>query len=291
MSTRTDEDLIDYLFVASTHSYILIFTDTGKVHWLKVWRIPEVGTSGRGKPIINLIGVSQEERIADMLAVQDLEGSGFVFMASRKGYAKKTPIRAFSNPRSAGIIACSVDDRDELVTVALAEEGEDVLIFTRRGKAIRFPGGDVRAMGRTARGVRGIRTRGDDYLIGMDIVSDSMEDSDLLTVTQNGYGKRTPIAEYRRQGRGGLGVININTSERNGPVINSCLVEADSEIVIITENGKIIRLQVDRIRQTVSRNAQGVRLIDLEENDRVADVSTVPPEEEEGEEPEPETSE
>jgi DNA gyrase subunit A len=276
MSTRTEEDLLDYLFVASTHSYILIFTDRGKMHWLKVWKVPEVGSAGKGKPIVNLINIEPGQKIAAVLAVQDFDSEGFVVMASRKGYVKRTPIRAFSNPRAVGIIACGVDEGDELMTAGLAEKEDELFLFSKRGKAIRFKIDDVRPMGRTARGVRGIRLRKDDELVGMDIVADPSVN--ILTVTQHGYGKRTPISAYRLQHRGGLGVINISTSERNGLVISSHQVADDSEIIIITSNGKIIRMKTDRIRQTVSRSAQGVKLIDLGKADQVADVTLVPPE-------------
>jgi len=276
MSTRTEEDLLDYLFVASTHSYILIFTDRGKMHWLKVWKVPEVGSAGKGKPIVNLINIEPGQKIAAVLAVQDFDSEGFVVMASRKGYIKRTPIRAFSNPRAVGIIACGVDEGDELMTAGLAEKEDELFLFSKRGKAIRFKIDDVRPMGRTARGVRGIRLRKDDELVGMDIVADPSVN--ILTVTQHGYGKRTPISAYRLQHRGGLGVINISTSERNGLVISSHQVADDSEIIIITSNGKIIRMKTDRIRQTISRSAQGVKLIDLGKADQVADVTLVPPE-------------
>ncbi len=285
MSTRAEEDIVDYLFVASTHSYILIFTASGKVHWLKVWEIPEVGSAGRGKPIVNLINLDAEDRFVDMVTVPDLQQEGYVFMASRSGHVKKTPIQAFSNPRSAGIIACSVAADDELISVAVApEEERDMLLFSQRGKAIRFSSTDVRSMGRVARGVIGMRLRASDQLIGMVVVHD--EESDLLAVTENGYGKRTPISEYRRQGRAGQGIINIKTSDRNGLVVSTCLVTADSEIIIITKNGKIIRLEAARIRQTQTRSAQGVKLIDLEEGDKVADLTLVPIEEDEEEESE-----
>ena len=283
MSTRTEEDIIADLFVASTHSYMLIFTTRGKLHWLKVWKIPEVGTTGKGKPIVNLIQVDPDDRVADVLNVHDFEGGAQVVMASRRGYVKKTPLSAFSHPRANGIIACRVDEEDELMSVALAEGDEDIMLFSKLGKAIRFNFGQVRSMGRVSRGVRGIRLRPGDHLIGMEIVDP--EKPDLLAVTEYGFGKRTPIDQYRAQGRGGQGVINIRTSERNGNAITSFLVNDDSDIMIITESGKLIRLPADQVRLTVSRSTQGVKLIDLNENDRVADVSLIPPEEDEQEAP------
>ncbi len=282
MSTRTEEDIIADLFVASTHSYMLIFTARGKLHWLKAWKIPEVGTTGKGKPIVNLINIDSDDRVADMLNVRDFEGPAQVVTASLRGYVKKTPLSAYSNPRSSGIIACGVDEGDELMSVMLAEDDRDMVLFSRQGKAIRFNSEQVRSMGRTARGVRGIRLRPGDELIGMEIVDP--ERADLLAVTEHGFGKRTPINQYRAQGRGGQGVINIRTSERNGDVVTSFLANDDSDIMIITENGKLIRLPVHQIRLTVSRSAQGVKLIDLGKDDRVADVSLISAGEDEEEE-------
>ena len=281
MSTRTEEDIIADLFVASTHSYMLIFTTRGKLYWLKVWKIPEVGTTGKGKPIVNLIQVDPDVRVADVLNVNDFQGGAQVVMASRRGYVKKTPLSAFSHPRANGIIACRVDEEDELMSVALAEGDKNIMLFSKLGKAIRFNFEQVRSMGRVARGVRGIRLRPGDHLIGMEIVDPDRPD--LLAVTEYGFGKRTSIEQYRTQGRGGQGVINIRTSARNGNVITSFLVNDDSDIMIITESGKLIRLPVHQIRLTVSRSAQGVKLIDLGENDRVADVSLIPPEDDEQE--------
>ncbi|MFQ5740885.1 MAG: DNA gyrase subunit A [Acidobacteriota bacterium] len=278
MKTRTEEDVVDYLFVASTHSYILIFTSKGKLHWLKVWRIPEVSTAGKGKAIVNLIDIDPGDHVADMIAVADFSTPAHVVMASRRGYIKKTALEAFSNPRAAGIIACRVDEGDELISVARSDAGQDVLLFSSLGKAIRFGGDQVRQMGRTARGVRGVRLRSGDHLVGMDIVDDL--EADVLAVTKNGYGKRTPLCEYRRQGRGGLGVINIKTTERNGRICGAFQVHEDSEIIIITENGKIIRMEAARIRQTRARSALGVKLMELEPGDRIAAVTRLPAEEE-----------
>lgn len=278
MSTRTEEDVIDYLFVASTHSYILIFTDKGKVYWLKVYEIPEVGSAGKGKPIISLAGLDKDEKIADMIAVQDFDQSSQVVMASRQGYIKKTALQAFSHPRVNGIIACNVAKGDELIAVGQAQGEDDILLSSRQGKAIRFSEKDVRSMGRAARGVRGIRLGKGDQVVSMGILCD--ESGDILAVTENGYGKRTPVDAYRKQRRGGLGVINIKTSKRNGQVVGNFSVQNDIELIIITEQGKIMRLESARIRQTVSRRTQGVKLINLGEKDRVADITPVPEEEE-----------
>ena len=273
MSTRTQEDVIDYLFVASTHSYILIFTDRGRVYWLKVYVVPDVGAAGKGKPIANLIGLERGEKIADMIAVQDFNEAAYVVMTSRLGHVKKTALNAFSHPRSAGIIACSVTPDDELMSVALTNGNNDILLCTRQGKSIRFSEQRVRSMGRTARGVRGIGLQKGDRVVSMVIVRDPS--CDVLAVTEKGFGKKTPVAEYRQQGRGGQGVINIKTSTRNGPVVSVWPVTEDDQIIIITERGKIIRLETRHIRRTISRGAQGVKLIDLGEEDRVADVTLV----------------
>jgi DNA gyrase subunit A len=279
MSTATDEDIIDYLFVAWTHSYLLIFTNKGRAYWLKVYEIPNVGAAGRGKPIINLINIEKDEQIADIISVKNFEDDRFVMMASRHGYVKKTELKAFSNPRTAGIIACGVDEGDELLKVELASAGNHVLLSTRSGYSIRFSEQDVRAMGRTARGVRGLRLRKNDGLVSMCLLSD--ETGDVLAVTQNGFGKRTPLSEYRLQSRGGLGIINIKTSDRNGQVSGVAHVTSDGDLILITEQGKIIRLPVMQVRQTASRSTLGVKVIDLEADDQVSDITIVPPEEQE----------
>jgi DNA gyrase subunit A len=278
MSTRVEEDVIDYLFVASTHSYILIFTDRGRVYWLKVYEIPDVGAAGKGKSIVNLINLERGEKIADMIAVQDFSQPGCVVMATRQGYIKKTELSAFSNPRTAGIIAANVPPDDVLIAVNQTRGADYILLFSRLGKAIRFSEQEVRDVGRAARGVRGLRLREGDAVVSMGVVTG--EEGFVLAVTENGYGKRTAVREYRRQGRTGQGVINISTTARNGVVVSACPVKEDTEVIIITEKGKIIRLESARIRETVSRSAQGVKLIELDKEDRVADVTLVPEEDE-----------
>lgn len=277
MSTRTEEDVIDYLFVASTHSYILVFTNKGRVYWLKVYKVPDVGSAGKGKPIVNLVNLEAGERVADMIALQDFKKPGFLVMISRKGFIKKTELEAFSNPRATGIIACGVDEDDELMTVRLSEGDDHIILCSRKGKAIRFSEKAVRPMGRTARGVKGVSLKKEDELVSMAIIRG--DDGDILVVTEKGFGKRTPIREYRTQGRGGQGIINIKTTQKNGNAVAAFPVTDESEVIIITEKGKIIRLEADSIRRTVSRAAQGVRLIDLEDADRVADMTHVPEEE------------
>ena len=278
MSTRTTEDIIDYLFVASTHSYILCFTSQGRVYWLKVYELPEVGSAGKGKPIANLIKLDPGEKISALISVQDFEQSSHVVMASRKGYIKKTALKAFSNPRSNGIIACAVAEGDELIAVGQAEGENDICLCSRGGKAIRFSEKTVRSMGRLARGVKGMALKKGDELVSMDIIRD--DSYGILAVTENGFGKRTAVSEYRQQGRGGQGVINIKTTKRNGRVISAFAVNDESEVIIITAKGKIIRLEAGLIRKTVSRSAQGVKLIDLGEDDQVAAMTQVPEEEE-----------
>ncbi|HUG43436.1 MAG TPA: DNA gyrase subunit A [Acidobacteriota bacterium] len=281
MSTRTEEDLIDYLFAASTHSYILIFTDVGRVYWLKVYRIPDVGAAGKGKPLVNLLDMDKDEKVADMISVADFGGDAYVMMVSANGYVKKTPLSAFANPRAAGIIACSVDQGDRLLKVELTGGKDQILLATRSGKAIRFKETDVRHMGRTARGVRGISLKEGDEVVSMCVAPD--EEREVLTVTANGFGKRTTLSEYRLQHRAGQGVINIKTSERNGPVVGACLVEGDEDLILITIKGKIIRLLAQEIRKTLSRATQGVKLSELEADDRVADITLVSEDEDQGE--------
>ncbi|MBI4454298.1 MAG: DNA gyrase subunit A [Acidobacteria bacterium] len=276
--TARAEDLIDYLFVASTHAYMLIFTNRGRVYWLKVYEIPDVGAAGKGKAIINLINIGPGEKIADMIAVREFSEGHYVVMATRRGVIKKTELTAFSNPRSSGIIAMSVDESDELIVVKQTGGEHDIFLATRDGLAIRFPESEVRDMGRAAFGVRGIRLREGDCVIGMDVFDPSAkEEGAVLTVTERGYGKRTAVSEYRPQGRGGKGIINIKTTERNGKVVDICHVLESSEVILITEQGKIIRLEASQIRETVTRSAQGVRLIVLEDNDHVADLTLVTP--------------
>ena len=274
MSTRTAEDVIDYLFVASTHSYILCFTSQGRVYWLKVYELPEVGSAGKGKPIANLIQLVPGEKVSALISVQDFDQPGYVVMASRKGYIKKTALKAFSNQRSNGIIACAVAKGDELIAVGQTEGENDICLCSRGGKAIRFSEKTVRSMGRLARGVKGMALKKGDELVSMDIIRD--DSYGILAVTENGFGKRTAVSEYRRQGRGGQGVINIRTTKRNGLVVSAFAVRDDSEVIIITAQGKIIRLEAGHIRQTVSRSAQGVKLIKLREGDQVAAMTHVP---------------
>jgi DNA gyrase subunit A len=275
MTTR-DEDFIHHVFVASTHSYLLVFTNRGKVYWLKVYEIPDVGSAGKGKAIVNLVNVSKNEKIADIIAVKGFDTNENVVMATRNGIVKKTALSEYSNPRSSGIIAINIPDDDELIGCKLTDGSYDVLLATRMGKAIRFSEEDTRAMGRKARGVIGIRLKKEDHVVAMSTLKGSGQ---FLTVTEKGFGKRTRVEGYPRQGRGGSGVINIKVGGKNGMVINTCHVQDDDSVMLITENGKLIKLYVDDIRNTQGRAAIGVKCIDLDSEDRVASVTVVEGEE------------
>jgi DNA gyrase subunit A len=281
MTTR-EEDFIDHVFVASTHSYLLIFTNRGRVYWLKVYEIPDVGTAGKGKAIVNLVNMSREEKIADIISVKEFEAERYVVMATSNGILKKTALSEYSNPRSSGIIAITVPEDDELIGCQLTDGSYDILLATRKGKSIRFSEKAVREMGRTARGVIGIRLAQNDKVVAMSALSG---DGQFLTVTEKGFGKRTAVDEYPRQGRGGSGVINIRVGEKNGEVVNTCHVQENACVMLITAQGKLIKLYVDQIRNTQSRAALGVKCIDLDEGDVVTSVTVVASEESEQEEP------
>ena len=264
-----EEDFVSHLFVASTHAYIMIFSDKGRAYWLKVHEIPDVGPGGKGKSIANLVSMEDGERIAAMLAVKTFDDDKFIMMGTRRGVVKKTALSAFSNPRAGGIIAMGVEAEDAVIAVQVTDASSEILIGTKDGMAIRFPEDDVRSMGRTAYGVRGIALRDADFVVGMEAVKPG---GSLLTVTEHGYGKRTDLEEYRVQSRGGVGIINIDTSERNGQVVGVAYVESGDEILLITQQGMILRMQTDGVR-AIGRATQGVRLIDIEDDDRVVAVA------------------
>jgi DNA gyrase subunit A len=267
MRTR-EEDFVSHLFVASTHAYIMIFTDRGRAYWLKVHEIPDVGPDGKGKSIANLVSMEPGEKIAATLAVTEFPEDKYVVMGTLKGVVKKTSLDAFSNPRAGGIIAMGVEEGDAVIAVQQSDGTGEVVIGTRDGMAIRFKETDVRSMGRTAYGVRGITLRDDDIVVGMEVLRPG---GTVLTVTERGYGKRTEISEYRLTSRGGFGVINISTSERNGPVVGISYVEDGDQLLVITQQGMIIRMQTNDVR-AIGRGTQGVRLIDVEgENNEVED--------------------
>jgi len=268
MRTR-EEDFVSHLFVASSHAYIMIFSDRGRAYWLKVHEIPDVGPDGRGKAIANLVSMEEGERIAALLAVKEFEDDKFIVMGTRRGVIKKSELSAFSNPRAGGIIAMGVEEGDSVIAVQISNGGNEIFIGTRTGMSIRFPESDVRPMGRAAYGVRGISLREDDEVVGMDVLA---SDGTILSVTEQGYGKRTELEEYRVQSRGGIGIINIQTSERNGKVIGVVQVSNDDELMLITQQGKILRMAANTIR-AIGRATQGVRLIDIEGDDRAVSIA------------------
>ncbi len=271
MRTR-EEDFVSHLFVASTHSYIMIFTDRGRAYWLKVHEVPDAGAGGKGKAIANLVSMQEGEKIAALLAVKEFpadDDQQFVVMGTRKGVIKKTDLKSFSNPRADGIIAMGVEESDSVIAVELSSGSDQVFIGTRNGMAIRFDETDVRSMGRTAYGVRGISLRDDDEVVAMEIVR---EGGTLLTVAQNGYGKRTGLDEYRLQSRGGFGTINIQVSDRNGKVVGIAYVTDDDEVMLISQQGMILRTRAGDIR-SIGRATQGVRLIGMDEGDEVVAVA------------------
>jgi DNA gyrase subunit A len=284
MRTR-EEDFVSHLFVASTHAYIMIFSDRGRAYWLKVHEIPDVGPDGRGKAIANLVSMQDGERIAALLTVKEFEESKFIVMGTKRGEVKKTELTAFSNPRAGGIIAMDVEEGDAVIAVQVSDGTHEVLLGTRDGMSIRFPESDVRSMGRTAGGVRGISLRDDDEVVGMDVLTPG--GGTILSVTEQGYGKRTEVDEYRIQSRGGVGIINIQTSARNGKVIGVMQVSDDDELMLITQQGKILRMAAKDIR-TIGRATQGVRLIDIEGDDRAVSVARLAERDEE--DPSPETA-
>jgi len=266
-----EEDFIEHLFIASTHSYILVFTDRGRVHWLKVHEIPQGGRTAKGKAIVNLVEMSQQERAAAVVPVKHFGDDRFIFLCTRLGTVKKTPLSAFSNPRRGGIVAIGVEDTDSLIDAVLTDGTQDIILSKRNGKAIRFKETDVRPMGRTAYGVRGVTLEEDDAVVGVIAVK---REASVLVATENGYGKRSPIHEYRITGRGGKGIISIQTTERNGKVVAALEVVTEDEVMLITRGGIVIRTQVKGISE-IGRNTQGVRLIQLEEGDQLIDVARV----------------
>jgi DNA gyrase subunit A len=281
MKTR-EEDFVEQLFIASTKDYLLCFTDAGRMYWLKVYEIPEGNRTTKGKAVVNLVNVGMEEKITTILPVKEFSEHTFLFMATRNGVVKKTPLIEYSNVRSGGIIAVNLDDGDKLIGVALTDGTKDVFLASRNGKAIRFGEQDVRSMGRVTRGVRGMNLNEDDHVIGMEIVHNDVVGSTIFTVCENGYGKRTDLDEYRDQSRGGKGIITIKTSDRNGSVVNVMQVSNDNDLMVITDNGKILRVPVSGF-SVIGRNTQGVRLITTEEKEKVVAVARLAEKEEDDE--------
>jgi DNA gyrase subunit A len=278
MGTK-EEDFVEKIFIASTHHYILIFTNVGRVYWLKVYQLPQAGRAAKGKAIVNLVNLSPGERVASVLPVKEFTDGKSVVMVTKQGIIKKTELEAYSNPRSGGIIAVTIDEGDELIDVQLTMGDQDIFLGTRKGQSIRFHEGDVREMGRTARGVIGIRMDSDDAVVGMEIPT---EGNSIITVSENGYGKRTDVEEYRRQNRGGQGVINLKTVAKIGNVSGVLQVTGEEDIILISNAGKIIRLKVAEV-PLLHRSTQGVKLIELDPEEKLVGVARAERETEEKE--------
>ncbi len=270
--TTKDMDFIETIFVASTHSYVLFFSNLGRCYWLKVHEIPEAGPTAKGKAVVNLLNLSSGENIAAVLPVREFKEDQFVIMATKKGIVKKTELMAYSNPRVGGIVAINVRDDDELIGAGITIGEDDVLLTTRFGQAIRFREDDVRDMGRTATGVIGIRLDDGDGVVSLEVIQNP--NAQVLTVAEMGYGKRTPVSEYRLTGRGGKGVMTIKTTDKNGRVVGAFQVTNDMQVILITTHGKVIRMEASQI-SVYGRGAQGLRLIDLEPGEKVAAVAKV----------------
>jgi DNA gyrase subunit A len=269
--TTREEDFVECLFTASTHHYILFFTDFGKVYWQKVYEIPQAGRVAMGKALVNLLKLAPEERVAAIVPVKEFTEGEYVLMATERGVVKKTPLTAYSRPRSGGIIALLIDKSDRLISAEITDGNQDILLSSKKGKSIRFTEEEVRPMGRATRGVKGMVLTKDDTLVGMDTMR---EGTTLLTVTEKGYGKRTKTSEYRVQGRGGMGIITIKTIERNGNVVGIKQVVDDDELMLLNSQGKIIRIKIGNI-PVIGRNTQGVRLIDVKKNEKVVGVARI----------------
>jgi len=278
MTTR-EEDFVEDLFIASTHSYVLVFTSKGRVYWLKVYDIPQAGRTAKGKAIVNVVNMAGDEHVAAVLPVKEFAEGKNIIMITKKGTVKKTELMAYSNPRAGGIIAMGLDEGDALIEARVTEGAQDIFIGTKNGLTIRFHEDEARAMGRTAVGVRGIRLEDGDEVVGMEVINPGAA---ILTVAQRGYGKRTPTEEYRVQGRGGVGVITMKVTDKTGPVVSIKQVTDTDEIMVISDGGKIIRMKVKDI-SVIGRNTQGVRLITLDEDEKVTAVAKLA-ESEDGEE-------
>ncbi len=276
------EDFVKDIFVASTHDYVLCFTDQGKVHWLKVHKIPEGGRTARGKPIVNLLNLATDERVQATMAVKEFKEEDGVVMVTKKGTIKKTSLGAFSRPMKRGIIALTIDEGDQLVDAKTCCSNDHIILVSKEGQSIRFTEGDVRAMGRSARGVAGMRLHEGDEVIGVTVLPAEARDTFLLTVTEKGYGKRTAVEEYRLQGRGGSGIRTMKVTDKNGSVMAVRYVTLQDELILASNEGKLIRTKIAEISE-VGRVAQGVRLMNLEANEKVAAVAKIV-EEDEGDE-------
>jgi DNA gyrase subunit A len=270
MNTK-DEDFVQHVFMASTHDYLLCFTETGRMHWLKAYRIPESIRQGKGRAIINLLNFEKDERFAAAICVREFSDRHHLVKATRKGIIKKTNLSAYSNIRSGGIIAIRIDDDDQLIGVKLTNGENDIMLTTRNGQSIRFDEGQLRDQGRATRGVKGITLRDGDAVIGIDIVD---EGATILAVTENGYGKRSPFPEYRRQVRGGKGIITIKTTQRNGKVVVAHTVRDSDALMVVSQGGQMIRFAISDVK-VIGRNTQGVKLFTLAEGDRLISASPI----------------
>ena len=278
MATK-EEDYVEYLFVATTHSYILLFTNLGRVHWLKVHEIPQLGRAAKGKALVNFLQVQSGELVTAMIPIRQFEPDRHLFMATRRGVVKKTDLSAFANPRAGGIIALTLDEGDELIAVRLTSGQDEFFLATCQGMAIRFNESEVRLIGRAGRGVNGIALEPGDSVVAAEV---ARAGTTILTVNEHGYGKRTALEEYRLQGRGGKGIINVRVTEKNGPVVSALQVQEQDQVMMISQEGKVSRLRAREI-SVIGRATQGVRLQGLEPNDRVAAVTSLVAEEAEGE--------
>jgi DNA gyrase subunit A len=264
-----EEDFVEDLFIASTHDYILFFTDAGKVHWLKVHELPQAGRLTRGKAIVNLLNLSAQEKVATILPLKDFSKGKFITFMTKRGIIKKTALEAYSNPRAGGIIAIFIEEGDELITTKLTDGNQNLFIGTKLGKAIHFHESQIRDMGRNTRGLIGIRLAKSDEVVGMEVVAPHTQ---ILTVVERGYGKRSKASEYRIQNRGGSGILTVKRTAKTGNVVAVKTITDEDELMLISSIGKIIRLRVAEI-PVLGRSTQGVKLIDLEENERVMSVA------------------
>ena len=276
-TTTREEDFVEYLFVASTHSYILFFTTVGKVYWIKVHELPQAGRTARGKPIVNLLNLEQGEKVSAFLSVREFQEGRCVVFATKKGLIKKTDLMSYANPRPSGIRAIALEQGDEVIGVRLTDGQQEIILSTLDGQSIRFKEAQVRPTGRGTYGVVGMRMDKGDEVVSMEILSLG---ANILTVSENGYGKRTDMEEYRLQSRGGKGIITMKTTDKTGRVVGAQQVTDEDQLMLVTNNGKIIRLRVKDIR-VIGRNTQGVRLIDLEDSERVVSLARLAEKEEE----------
>jgi DNA gyrase subunit A len=266
-----EEDEIERLIIANTHDTLLCFSTLGKLYWIKVYQLPQASRISRGKPIVNVLPLAQDELISAMLPVHSFDEGLFVFMATKHGTVKKVPLEAFSRPRSNGIIAVELVDEDRLVGVDITNGEKHIMLFTDAGKVVRFAESAVRPMGRTARGVRGVRLKANQCVISLVVVTG---EGQILTATEHGYGKRTPLADYPLAGRGGMGVISIQVTARNGKVVRAAQVEEEDQVMLITDQGTLVRFRVKEL-SVISRNTQGVRLIHVHAEEKVVGMQAI----------------